>query len=142
MSGLSEAPDGEREGVTPAEALSVVANETRLDIIEALHSAEETPLRFSELFDEIDLADSAQFNYHLKQLTGQYVRKTEDGYELRFAGGQMVRAIRAGRFTENPEIDPFEVQGACTRCGGPLLAAYEDEQFGIDCAECGKAHGE
>ncbi len=126
----------------PAEALSVIANEIRLDILEALWRAEERPVRFSDLFDELDLEDSAQFNYHLKQLTGQFVAKTEDGYDLRFAGGQVIRAIRAGTFTRRPDIDPFEVQGSCTRCGGPLVASYGDEQIAIDCEDCGKAHGE
>jgi hypothetical protein len=128
--------------VPPAEALSVIANETRLDILEALWRAEDRPIRFSELFDEIDLDDSAQFNYHLKQLTDQFVAKTDDGYDLRFAGGQVIRAIRAGTFTRQPEVDPFEVQGSCTRCGGPLIASYSDEQLSIDCDDCGKAHGQ
>ena len=141
---MSKATDTEGGGdnVAPAEALSVIANETRLDILEALWASDDRPVRFSDLFDEVEMGDSAQFNYHLKQLTGEFVKKTEEGYDLRFAGGQVIRAIRAGRFTRHPEIEPFEVEGACTRCGGPLVASYEDEQLGIDCADCGKAHGE
>ncbi len=140
MSSMTE--QGTESNVPPAEALSVIANETRLDILEALWRAEERPVRFSELFDKIDLEDSAQFNYHLKQLTDQFVAKTEDGYDLRFAGGQVIRAIRAGTFTRQPDVDPFEVQGSCTRCGGPLVAHYDDEQLAIDCDDCGKPHGE
>ncbi len=128
--------------VPPAEALSVIANETRLDILEALWQAEDRPVRFSELFNRVDLDDSAQFNYHLKQLTDQFVRKSDEGYDLRFAGGQVIRAIRAGTFTRQPDVDPFEVQGSCTRCGGPLVASYGDEQLAIDCDDCGKAHGQ
>jgi hypothetical protein len=126
----------------PAEALSVIANDIRLDILEALWRAEETPVRFSDLFAEVDIKDSAQFNYHLDKLVGQFVAKTDDGYDLRFAGGQVIRAIRAGTFTRHPDIDSFEVQGSCTRCGGPLVASYGDEQFAIDCDDCGKAHGQ
>jgi len=145
-------PDGEQahpdvsedadEDMDPAEALSVLASETRLDILETLWRADDRPVRFSDLFDEVDLGDSAQFNYHLKQLTGQYVAKTDEGYDLRFAGGQVIRAIRAGTFTRQPDVEPFEVAGACTRCGGPLVAVYDDEQLAIDCDDCGKAHGE
>lgn len=140
MSGIADA--GTEDAIEPAEALSVVANDTRLDILEALWQAEDRPVRFSDLFDEVDLTDSAQFNYHLKQLTDQYVAKTEAGYDLRYAGGQIIRAIRAGTYTRQPDMEPFEVQGSCTRCGGPLFAAYGDEQLRIECQDCGKAHGE
>ena len=140
MSGIAES--GGEDAMEPAEALSVVANETRLDILEALWRVEDRPVRFSDLFDEVDLEDSAQFNYHLKQLTGQFVAKTADGYDLRFAGGQIIRAIKAGTYTRQPDIEPFDVQGSCSRCGGPLSASYADEQLAIDCADCGKAHGE
>jgi DNA-binding transcriptional ArsR family regulator len=141
MSGITEQAGGEIEETAPAEALSVIANETRLDILEALWRAEDRPVRFSDLFDEIEMRDSAQFNYHLKQLTGQFVAKTDDGYDLRFAGGQVIRAIRTGTFTRHPNLEPFEVEGACTRCGGKLQAEYGDEQLAIRCSDCGKEHG-
>jgi hypothetical protein len=142
MSGVTDEQSGGAEEVPPAEALSVIANETRLDILEALWRAEDRPVRFSDLFDDVELSDSAQFNYHLKQLTGQFVAKTDEGYDLRYAGGQVIRAIRAGTFTRHPDIEPFGVEGACTRCGGPLQAVYGDEQLAIECSDCEKAHGE
>jgi hypothetical protein len=141
---MSRAPDQSPpdDAVPPAEAFSVIASETRLDILEALWRAEESSVRFSTLFDAVDIADSAQFNYHLQQLTDQFVAKNDDGYCLRHAGGQVIRALRAGTFTRQPDIDPFTVEGACTKCGGPLEARYGDEQFAITCADCGKGHGE
>ena len=140
MSGIT-GPEHEDGAVEPAEAFSVVANETRLDILEALWRAEERPIRFSDLFDAVELTDSAQFNYHLQQLTDRFVVKTDEGYDLAHTGGQVIRALRAGTYTRSPEIDPFGVEGACTRCGGPLVAEYADEQLSIDCSDCGKAHG-
>jgi hypothetical protein len=134
--------DGEAADGDPAEAFGVVASETRLDILEALWRAEERPVPFSELHDDVPLRDSAQFNYHLQQLTDRFVTKTDDGYDLRHAGAQVVRAVRAGTFTRTPDVDPFAVKGACTRCGGGLEARYADEQFRIDCVDCGKSHGE
>jgi len=133
----SDATDGD-----PAEAFGVVASETRLDILEALWRADERPVSFSELHDDVPLRDSAQFNYHLQQLTDRFVTKTDDGYDLRHAGAQVVRAVRAGTFTRTPDVEPFAVEGACTRCGGGLEARYADEQFRIDCVDCGKSHGE
>ena len=134
--------DAESGDVAPAEAFGVVANETRLDILEALWRANERPINFSALHDAVEMRDSAQFNYHLQQLTGQFVAKTDDGYDLRHAGAQVVRAVRAGTFTRQPDIEPFEVEGACTRCGGGLEARYGDEQFRIECVDCEKSHGE
>ena len=60
----------------PAEAFSVVGNETRLAILEALWAAPERPVTFSELRSRVGMADSAQCNYHLYRLTGQFVAKT------------------------------------------------------------------
>ncbi|MFY4811202.1 DUF7351 domain-containing protein [Haloarcula sp. AONF1] len=138
---VDESPETDAD-IDPATAFSVIASETRLDILEALWRADDRPVRFSELFDAVELADSGQFNYHLQELTGQFVSQGPDGYDLRYAGSQVIRAVRAGTFTRTPDIDPFPVTGACTRCGGGLLAEYADEQFAIDCEDCGKAHGE
>ncbi|PSP75660.1 ArsR family transcriptional regulator [Halobacteriales archaeon QS_1_68_20] len=139
---MSQATDEPGETVEPAEAFSVVASEARLNILEALWRAEDRPVRFSELHDAVELDDSAQFNYHLQQLTGQFVKKVDGGYDLRRAGAQVIRALRAGTFTQRPRVEPLEVEGACTGCGGSLEARYADEQFAIDCTDCGKAHGQ
>jgi len=133
---------GDAADVDPAEAFGVVANETRLDILEALWRADDCPVSFSSLHDAVDMVDSAQFNYHLQQLTGQFVAKTDEGYDLRHAGAGVVRAVRAGTFTRRPDVEPFAVDGACTRCGGGLRASYADEQFRIECVDCEKSHGE
>lgn len=129
------------ECVAPAEAFSVIANETRLSILEALWKAPERPVSFSELRREVGMADSAQFNYHLKQLTGQFVVGTDEGYDFRGAGKKVVRAILAGSFNENPEMGPFEVDGTCADCGAGLQAFYEDDMLTVECTDCAKRHG-
>src|SRR6056297_1502805 len=113
--------------VAPAEAFSVIANETRLSILEGLWAAPERPVSFSDLRREVGMRDSAQFNYHLKQLTDHFVVQTEEGYDFRQAGKKVVRAILAGSFNEHPEIGPFEVEGTCAECGSNLQAYYDDE---------------
>ena len=130
------------ECVAPADAFALVGNETRLGILEALWRADDEPVRFSALNDAVGMRDSAQFNYHLGKLTDQYVRKTEDGYELRNAGAKIVRAVLAGSFNEHPELDSFVINDGCTRCDEPLVASYEDEMLALDCPDCGRAHGE
>jgi hypothetical protein len=128
--------------VEPADAFGLVANETRLSILEALWTAEGETVRFSELREAVGMRDSAQFNYHLDKLTDQFVRKCEDGYELRHAGEKVVQAVLAGSFTEHPTIDPIDVGDACVQCGADLQATYADEQLSIQCPECGYGHGE
>lgn len=128
--------------VRPADAFGLVANETRLAILEALWKAEESPVRFSELRHEVGMRDSAQFNYHLGKLTDQFVRKVDAGYELRHAGEKVVHAILAGSFTQHPTLDPIDVGDDCVRCGGGLRAEYRDERLAIRCPDCGYGHGE
>jgi len=128
--------------VAPAEAFSVIANETRLSILEALWKAPERPVSFSELRRAVDMRDSAQFNYHLKQLTDHFVASTDEGYEFRQAGKKVVRAVLAGTFNEHPEMGPFETDSTCAACGAALHAYYADEMLAIECSECAKNHGE
>ncbi len=125
----------------PAKAFSIVGNDTRLAILEALWNAPDRPISFSSLRDRVGIRDSAQFNYHLGELRGQFIEKTDDGYDFRAPGRKVVTAILAGSFTEHPELDPFEVEGTCARCGGTLFASYADEKLTIECAQCGHGHG-
>ncbi|WP_247731160.1 winged helix-turn-helix domain-containing protein [Halovivax limisalsi] len=149
--------------VDPAEAFSLVANETRLSILEALWAAEERPVSFSDLRRAVGMRDSAQFNYHLQQLEGHFVTKvdpaasadsdgadgpvdadgnTKSGYDFKHAGEKVVRSIIAGSFNEHPTMEPFPVEGACVACDGPLEARYEEEHLEIACTACGHGHGE
>lgn len=126
--------------VEPADAFALVGDETRLSILEALWRLE-TPASFSDVRAEVGLRDSAQFNYHLGQLTGQFVRKTDAGYALRTAGERIVQAILAGSFTEHPRRE-LDIDAPCTRCGATLEAQYVDEMLTIECPDCGRGHGE
>jgi hypothetical protein len=138
MSGTDSLVDCE-ECVPPADAFSAVADETRLSILEAVWTLE-TPARFSDIRAEVGMSDSAQFNYHLGKLTGQFVRKTGAGYELRTAGERVVQAILAGSFTEHPRRE-LDITGPCTQCGATLTAFYDDELLTVTCPECAHGHG-
>ncbi len=156
MSEASTSPERDRRGrreadaeellacddcMSPADAFSVVASETRLSILEALWRSEETPVRFSDLRREVGMRDSAQFNYHLGKLTDQFVVRTDEGYDLRHAGKAVVRAVLAGTFNESPDVEPFGVGDPCVDCGAELRASYADETFAVACPDCGKPHG-
>lgn len=129
------------ECVPPAEAFSVIGNKTRLSILEALWNAPERPVPFSTLHARIEMRDSAQFNYHLQQLVGQFVRRTEEGYDLRHAGESVIQAVLSGSFNQNPDRE-FDVEGRCVACKGVLSARYRDEQIAIGCLDCEQQHGE
>jgi len=139
MSRVESLQDRE-DALEPADAFSLVGDETRLGILEALWRLEE-PARFSEIHDYVGTDTSSRFNYHLGQLTGQFVRQTGDGYELRTAGRRVVQAVLAGSFTDDQDCD-LTIEDECVRCGETLSARYTDEMLTIRCPACGHGHGQ
>ncbi|MDY6819932.1 MAG: helix-turn-helix domain-containing protein [Halobacteriales archaeon] len=137
-----ESSPEEPDGLTPAAAFSLLGNDTRIAILQAMldADAQDSPVPFSTLYDRVDLDDSGQFNYHLQKLTEHFIRQTDDGYEFRYAGWKVVRSVFAGTFNERAQLDPFETDGTCYSCGGTLIASYANEFLTIECAECGARH--
>lgn len=129
------------------EAFALVGNETRLRILLELWRAQQ-PLGFSELRERVGMSDSGQFNYHLDKLVGRLVRRetgtdhqgehdeTGEGYELTYAGQQVVGSVYSGVFTREVTAGPVSTDGACFNCGRDLIAVYEDERAQITCSEC------
>lgn len=138
MGSIGRVTGGSR--LDPAEAFAIVGNETRLEILRVLSEEKFRPMSFAELRKRVGMSDGSQFNYHLKKLDGPFIRKTEDGYELRHAGLTVIRAIVEGSFTDHPQIDPFETGGSCVECGDPLYARYEQEMLYVGCLSCGTMH--
>jgi len=126
----------------PAEAFAALGNDTRVEILEALLElgADDAPVSFSALFERVDLADSANFSYHLDQLAGHFVRRGEEGYEFRYPGRKVVSAIFTGTLTERAQLCFFPVDGACYDCDGDLHGWYVDDTLTIGCADCGTVH--
>jgi len=91
------------ESALPAsEAFGRLANEVRVSVLLHLLEAErsgETPVSFSGLQESADTDTSAGFAYHLRQLSGHFVRKTESGYVLTDEGRRAARAVVNGAFT-------------------------------------------
>ena len=125
----------------PAEAFSLIGDETRVAILEALWHADEQPVEFTTLYEMTETDNSAQFNYHLNQLTGHFVRKQNDGYKLRTAGESVIQAVVDGSFNAHPDLDPFETGDKCTQCSEALVATYAEEKLAITCPACGHTHG-
>ena len=118
------------------DAFGAVADETRVQILRELWDAD-GPLSFSELRNRVGVRDSGRFNYHLGELRGRFVEKDEDGYDLRFAGRELVGALHSGVFTEEASVEPTPIDGDCVVCDGALEAGYEDEQARVTCLDCG-----
>jgi hypothetical protein len=126
--------------LSPAEAIKLVANETRIDILEALWSSDE-PQPFTTLREAVGIQDSGQFNYHLDLLENRFVKKTDSGYDLTLAGQSVLGSIRSGEYTHSATVGPVEA-GNCPHCRGDLEARYEEELVSVICTDCEETVGE
>jgi hypothetical protein len=148
------------EGPAPAKAFAPLGNEVRTRTLAALlDDGMPTRRRFSELFEASGADTSAGFAYHLRQLTGHYLRETDEGYALTDAGTRMARAIASGTYTESVDREPVPVADPCPFCGaaggageasddppddggegaageGGLRAGAHDNTVAIDCTAC------
>ena len=128
-------------GPRAIEAFKRLGNETRLAILLALWEAyepfdDDDAVPFSTLYERVGIGDSGNFSYHLEKLTGHFVRRTEEGYELRNAGRKLVRAVIAGTGLDEASFDPTEIDKPCPHCGAPVAVAYRDEWLFQVCTEC------
>lgn len=129
-------------GPHTTDAFAVLGNETRLAILLALWEAydplaERNALSFSELREAVGVRQGAQFNYHLDKVVGRFVRKTDAGYELRRSGLILVQSIIAGIGTEDPTLEPTEIDDTCEFCGAPVVITYANRYVYRVCTECG-----
>ncbi|WP_435155675.1 ArsR/SmtB family transcription factor [Haladaptatus sp. DFWS20] len=121
--------------VSPEKTFSLLGNDTRIGIIQALWKADE-PLSFSELYDRVGLSDSGQFNYHLNKLVGLFVRQKDGKYELPFAGFRVIGAILSGTYTQRAEPATYELDLPCIKCETRLEAEYDEEMVTVRCPTC------
>lgn len=133
---MTTTPDSERgTALSPDEAFSVLGDETRLQILQVLGEANGA-LAFSELFKRIDYEDSSNFQYHLDKLVGHFVTKADGEYRLQQAGRRVVEAILSGTVTDNPVLEPTEVDERCPICSAAMKVGYQQERAEMYCTEC------
>jgi len=124
---------------TAEEAFEAVASERRLGVLAELIDDRGQPRTrtFTELFEASDADTTAGFAYHLRQLDGTFVRETDAGYTLTYAGRSVLDAIRAGEFTDRIDLEPRELPESCPLCGSAsLTAASEDNVLSVECEGC------
>lgn len=104
----SDALGGEDDTLAPSEAFGALASEVRVTVLVELLAAEragEEPVSFSALQSAAGADSSAGFAYHLRQLSGHFVRQGEAGYVLTPAGRRAAEAILDGTFTAGGDRD-------------------------------------
>lgn len=99
-------------------------------------------LSFTELRKAVGLSPGAEFNYHLEKVTGHFVWKTDDGYELCQPGARVVEAVLSGIITEEPTLEPTRLEFACQLCGAPTIVSYREEWVSLFCTECEGFYGQ
>ncbi len=123
------------------ESFALLSDPTRLSILIALWEHEfphgaTSCLSFSELRQRVGIRDSGKFNYHLDQLSGEFIERTEEGYSLSRAGARFVRTVISWTGAEDVAFDDSEVETRCPFCDAPLLVRYRDESFVAECQGC------
>ncbi|WP_255198036.1 DUF7351 domain-containing protein [Halorarius litoreus] len=124
--------------VSPADAFELLAAEPRMDILQSLVAARRegrTPLAFSTLRHDTAIDDSGRFNYHLGKLVGTFVEKSDDGYDLSYAGRAIVAAVIAGTYTDAEQKAPEPLDDDCVLCGAAVTASYDDGDLVVRCDE-------
>lgn len=114
MRRTQESTDVREEGL---EALEALGNEHRIAILQALAAADD-PLPFSELRRRVGVDDTGRFNYHLTELQDRFVRQSDGGYELGYAGERLVLA-GAGLDPETATAMESTEGAECPVCGDP-----------------------
>lgn len=130
------------EGRSPDAVFGLLGDESRLQILQTLGETPDEPIPFAELHRRSEVDDSGRFNYHLGKLRGTFVRRTDDGYELTYAGRQIIGAIYAGLYTANATVEAIPIEGNCPVCGGGLVAEYAEETASVDCTACEYFHND
>lgn len=127
--------------LSPDDAFGALGNETRMEILQTLAESD-TPLSFSELREEVGIRDSGQFNYHLNTIEGHFVRKANGQYELRQAGRRVIGAVLSGTITEEPVIEPTQIDHPCPICESPTLIAFSKGRVKHYCTGCAGYYGQ
>lgn len=139
MAGDNEKSDSTT--LSAEEAFARLGDETRLDILQTLGTADQ-PLSFSELRDRVGYETAGNFSYHLDQLTGHFIRKTEERYALRPTGRRVVEAVLSGAVTDVRTVTPTRIDRSCPYCRAPVEVSYQEERLAGYCTECGGVYGD
>lgn len=135
MSDGNTAGGAERRSRDPMEAFELLTHETRMAAMRVLWDAAE-PLRFSEIADRAGISDTGNFNYHLGELVGHFVRKEGETYRLTRPGRRAMAAVLSGDITDQPQFEPTRLDQPCPYCGADVLLAHNRNKLRVLCTAC------
>jgi hypothetical protein len=131
---------GETDGGRLAEKLQLVSHDVRAAILvelARLHQERDpdSVLGFADLRRRVGHDDPGNFNYHLKQLGGNLVVKTDGGYRLSHVGHHLVAVLVSDRFDPAVTKTFPDVETACLLCERAATTTYEDGSLQIACPD-------
>ena len=122
-----------------ADAFGVLSDPSRVAILRELadstHPTAERPVEFAELRRAVGFDDAGRFNYHLGELTPDFVVKRDGGYVPTAVGLKAIGSIEAGTYTDEAETRSGDTGHDCPTCGEPLEATYEDQVVTVQCPD-------
>lgn len=133
--------DGSRDDSRPGvegshDPFGSLASAVRVEILVTL-SADPSPLSYAELFEATSADDRGRFNYHLRKLRDEFVRKTDDGYELTQRGRWSTNLVAASVLQEGDDRPFRGIDSTCGRCGGDAVEmGYRDGEGIVRCTDC------
>ncbi|NIC00968.1 helix-turn-helix domain-containing protein [Halobacterium sp. R2-5] len=130
-----------------ADVFALLSDDTRVDVLRAVAQAERetelgesgpVELSFSDIYERVAVDNTSKLSYHLGELTGTFLRKSERGYALTHAGEYMVRFVLSENYGTPEAFGPVEVAGRCPFCAGTELVAelFEQQIFLVKCRAC------
>lgn len=122
------------DAAAPSNPFALVGNEIRAEMLRVIADAGE--LSFSELRSRTDHdLDSTQVNYHLHQLVGPLVKKTDSGYRLHAAGYRVNRALQAVTFPRR-DRRAVDAEFDCHHCQTRVEAIFDGGFITVQCPGC------
>jgi len=140
------ADDESADDESADDVLGLLSDGTRVDVLRAVARAQyeldrlnggPVELAFSEIYDRVDVDNTSKLSYHLGELTGTFLRRSEDGYALTHAGEQIVRFVLSRGYEKPAGVGPRETAGTCLFCGAAALeAVFREQFFYVECSAC------
>jgi hypothetical protein len=124
---------------SPADLFHLVGQPARTAILRALlerrRDAEDPTLSFTDLRHAAGIDDNGRFNYHLGELVGSLVAKTDDGYRLSGFGFRLLAPMAGGAYDPGADPAPLPVPGECHDCGAALTVRPDEGVLQVVCDE-------
>lgn len=124
---------------TAAAVFEAIGHPDRLSILEVLIEARRSggasSVRFTDLRDRSAIDDTGRFNYHLDQLVGTMVTKTDDGYRLSSYAHRILAPMMGGIYDPERATQSLDADGDCDLCGAPLRIEPDENILELVCEQ-------